>query len=113
MLYLHLPAVIHLFILVTFLFDLTALLMLKTKNNCLLVSAYFYKMFKLVFLQWIVDIPIPSPCLPQPLPPPKKKNQCCSLDPQVFLLLQTTLIWGVRGFTVFKRNEIINELNLR
>ena len=46
-------------------------------------------------------------------PTPSPQNQCCSLDPQVFLLLQTTLIWGVGGFTAFKRNEIINELNLR
>ena len=51
----------------------------------------------------IVDIRIPFPCLPQPLPP---WNQCCILDSQVFLLFQTTLIRGVREFTVFKRNEI-------
>ena len=31
---------------------------------------------------------------------------------QVFLLLQTTLIRGVRGFIAFKRNDIINELNV-
>ena len=29
-------------------------------------------------------------CTPYPLP----QNQCCILDPQVFLLLQTTLIRG-------------------
>ena len=57
----------------------------------------------------ILDIPIPFPCLPQPLPP---KINVVFLDPQVFLLLQTTLILGLRGFTVFKRNEIINELNV-
>ena len=55
----------------------------------------------------IVGIPIPFPCLPQHLP---SQNQCCSLDPQVLLLLQTTLIRGLRGFTAF--NEIINELNV-
>ena len=57
----------------------------------------------------IVDILIPFPCLPQPLPP---QNQCWILDPQVFFLLQTTLFRGVRGFTAFKKNEIINELNV-
>ena len=57
----------------------------------------------------IVDIPIPFSCLPNPPP----KNQCCMLDPQVFLLLQTTLNQGVGGFMAFKRNEIINELNVR
>ena len=57
----------------------------------------------------ILDIPIPFPCLPQPLPP---KINVVFLDPQVFLFLQTTLILGLRGFTVFKRNEIINELNV-
>ena len=34
------------------------------------------------------------------------------MDPQVFFLLQTTLIRGVGGFTTFKRNEITNELNV-
>ena len=29
---------------------------------------------------------------------------------QVFFLLQTTLIRGVRGFTAFKKNEIIDEV---
>ena len=32
-----------------------------------------------------------------PLPlctPPLPQNQCCILDPQVFLLPQETLIWG-------------------
>ena len=48
----------------------------------------------------------------QSVPTPSPQNQCCILDPQVFLLLQTTLIRGVRGFTAFKRNEIINELNV-
>ena len=43
---------------------------------------------------------------------PSPKNQCWILDPQVFFLLQTTLIRGVGGFTAFKRNEIINELNV-
>ena len=45
-----------------------------------------------VSLFWTVDIPIPSPCVPHPYP----QNQCCILDPQVFLLIETTLIreWG-------------------
>ena len=44
----------------------------------------------------------PSPLLPQ--------NQGCSLDPQVFLLLQTTLIWGWGGgLMAFKQNEILDE----
>ena len=38
---------------------------------------------------------------------PSPQNQCCILSPQVFPLLQTTLIRGVRGFMAFKRNEII------
>ena len=46
------------------------------------------------------------------IPTPSPQNQCCILGPQVFLLLQTTLIWGVRGFTAFKRNKIIIELNV-
>ena len=41
----------------------------------------------------IVDIPIPLPCLPQLLPP---QNQWCILDPEAFLLLQTTLIRDLR-----------------
>ena len=45
-------------------------------------------------------------------PTPSPQNQCWILDPQVFFLLQTTLIRGVGGFTVFKRNEIINKLNV-
>ena len=57
----------------------------------------------------IVDIPYP---LPLSTPTPSPQNQCCVLDPQVFLLLQTTLIRRVRGFMVFKRNEIIHELNV-
>ena len=48
----------------------------------------------------------------QSVPTPSPQNQCCILDPQVFLLLQTTLIRGVSGFTTFKRNEIISELNV-
>ena len=48
--------------------------------------------------------------LPPVYPTPSPQNRCCILDPQVFLLLQTTLIWRVRGFTLFKRNEIVNEL---
>ena len=47
--------------------------------------------------------------LPLSTPIPSLQNQCCILDPQVFLLLQTTLIRGVRGFMAFKRNEIIDE----
>ena len=57
----------------------------------------------------IVDILIPFPCLPQPLPP---KINVEFLDPQVFFLLQTTLIQGVRELTAFKKDEIINELNV-
>ena len=54
---------------------------------------HFYKMAP--FCIAIVDISIPSPCVSPPLPP----NQCCILDPQFFLLLQTTLIrgWGIYG----------------
>ena len=47
--------------------------------------------------------------LPLSTPTPSPQNQCCILDPQVFLLLQTTLIRGARGFMTFKRNEIIDE----
>ena len=43
---------------------------------------------------------------------PSPQNQCCILSPQVFPLLQTTLIRGVRGFMAFKRNDMINELNV-
>ena len=50
--------------------------------------------------------------LPLSTPTPSPQNQSCILDPQVFPLLQTTLIQGVRGFTAFKRNERINELNV-
>ena len=50
--------------------------------------------------------------LPLSTPTPSPQNQCCILDPQVFFLLQTTLIQGVTGFRAFKRNEIINELNV-
>ena len=42
---------------------------------------------------------------------PSPQNQCCILSPQVFPLLQITLIRGVRGFMAFKRNDMINELN--
>ena len=38
---------------------------------------------------------------PTPSPPPPR-NQCCTLDPQVFLLLQTTLIQGVRDLRRLK-----------
>ena len=57
----------------------------------------------------IVDILTPFPCLPQPLPP-KMNVEFWTL--KSFFLLQTTLIRGVGGFTAFKRNEIINELNV-
>jgi len=57
----------------------------------------------------IVDILIPLPCLPQPLPP-EINVEFWTL--KSFFLLQTTLIRGVRGFMAFKRNEIINELNI-
>ena len=50
--------------------------------------------------------------LPLSTPTPSPQNQCCILDPQVFLVLHTTWIRVVRGFTAFKRNEIINELNV-
>ena len=82
----------------------------------------------------IVNILIPFPVLPQPLPPKinvefwtlksffyfRQHFGLSSLfftsdnilDSQVFFLLQTTLIRGVGGFTAFKRNEIINELNV-
>ena len=39
----------------------------------------------------IVDVPHP---LPLSTPTPSPQNQCCILDPQVFLLLQTTLMRG-------------------
>ena len=60
----------------------------------------------------MVDIPIPFPCLPQPLHP-KINVEFWTL--KSFFLLQTTLIrggGGVRGFMAFNRNEIINELNV-
>ena len=63
--------------------------------------------FRKMPLFGVVDIPILFPCLPNPFPP----KSMCILDPQVFLLLQTTLIRGVTGFVLFKRNEIVNELN--
>ena len=50
--------------------------------------------------------------LPLSTPTPSPQNQCCTLEPQVLVLLQTTLIRGVRGFTAFKRNDIIIELNV-
>ena len=56
----------------------------------------------------IVDILIPFPCLPQPLPP-KINVEFWTL--KSFFLLQTTLI-QVRGFTAFKKKEVINELNV-
>ena len=56
-----------------------------------------------------VDILIPFPCLLQPLHP-KINVEFWALNP--FFLIQTTLIQGVRGFTAFKKNEIINELNV-
>ena len=59
------------------------------------------------FLNSGLTYPLP---LSTSTPPPQ--NQCCILDPQVFLLLQTTLIRGVRGFMAFKRNDMINELNV-
>ena len=55
----------------------------------------------------IVDIVIPFPCLPQPLPP-KVNVEFWTLQ-SFFFLLQTTLIRGVRGFTAFKKKEILNE----
>ena len=58
----------------------------------------------------IVDILIPFPCLPQPLPP--KINVVFWTLKSFFYFRHTTLIRGVRGFTVFSRNEIINELKL-
>ena len=59
------------------------------------------------FFIHVKTLPINDPFLhsghtyPLPLctPTPSPQNQCCILDPQVFLLLQTTLIWGLRGFT--------------
>ena len=48
------------------------------------------------FEQWTYLFPSPVYSHPSLL------NQCCVLDPQVFLLLQTTLIRGWGGFTVFK-----------
>ena len=62
----------------------------------------------------IVDILIPFPCLPQPLPP-QINVEFWTL--KSFFLLQTTLIrggggGGVRGFTAFIKNEVINELNV-
>ena len=58
----------------------------------------------------IVDILIPFPCLPQPLPP--KINVVFWTLKSFFYFRRTTLIWGVRGITLFSRNEIINELNV-
>ena len=57
----------------------------------------------------IVDILIPFPCLPQPLPL-KINVEFWTL--KSFFLLQTTLIRGVRGFMAFIKNEVINELNV-
>ena len=53
----------------------------------------------------IVDILIPLPCLPQSLPP-KINVEFWTLK-SFFYFRQ-----GVRGFTAFKKNEIINELNV-
>ena len=50
----------------------------------------------------IVDILIPFP--------PKINVEFWTLES--FFLLRTTLIRGVRGFTAFKKNEIIDELNV-
>ena len=61
----------------------------------------------------IVDIPIPFPCLPQPLPP--KINVVFWTLKSFFYFRQHWFGgWGggVRGFTAFERNEIIKELNV-
>ena len=58
----------------------------------------------------IVDILIPFPCLPQPLPP--KMNVVFWTLKSFFLLQTYNIDSGLRGFTVFSRNEIINELNV-
>ena len=57
----------------------------------------------------MVDILIPFPCLPQPLAP-KINVEFWTL--KSFFILQTTLIRGVGGINVFKRNEIIKGLNV-
>ena len=50
----------------------------------------------------------PYPVYPNPFPP----KSVLYFGPSSLHLLQTTLIRGVRGFTAFKRNEIIIELNV-
>ena len=53
----------------------------------------------------VVDTSFPSPCVPHPLP----LKPMFILDPQVFLLLKTTMIrgWGIYSIsTEFKMNEI-------
>ena len=69
------------------------------------VLTHFHKMAPFC----LVDILIPFPCLQQPLSP-KINVEFWTL--KSFFLLQTTLIRGVRGFTAFKRNEIIKEWNV-
>ena len=62
----------------------------------------------------VVDILIPFPCLPQPLPP-KINVEFWTL--KSFFFTPDNIDsggggGGLRGFTAFKKNEIINELNV-
>ena len=58
---------------------------------------------------WTVNIPIPSPCVPPPLPlKPKFYFRPSSLSFTI-----NNIDSGMGGFTAFKQNEIINEWNFR
>ena len=58
---------------------------------------------------WTVNIPIPSPCVPPPLPlKPKLYFRPSSLSFTI-----NNIDSGMGGFTAFKQNEIINEWNFR
>ena len=65
---------------------------------------HFYKMVP--FFNSGRTYPVPL-CTPTPSP----QSQCCTLDPQVFFLLQTTLIQGWRHLRRLNRriNEIVDK----
>ena len=50
--------------------------------------------------------------LPLSTPAPSPQINVVPGTLKSFFLLQTTLIRGMRGFTEFQRNEVINELNV-
>ena len=65
------------------------------------VLRYFYKMAPF----WTVDIPIPSPCVPHPLPP----KSMLYFRPSSLSFATDSIYSGVEGFRAFKYSEIMNE----